>query len=89
MEECRANVVCKRISIDEKDHDAIIYYLFKNEGYDEELEEHRALCDPGDWNDSDGCSGGRCLADVLKLSSELRRLLIWSYIRLICLGFDD
>ena len=48
MEEFLANVVCKRISIDEKDNDAIIYYLIKNEGYDEELEEHRALCDPGD-----------------------------------------
>ena len=48
MEECRANVVCKRISIDEKDHDAVINYLLKNEGHEERLEEHLALCNPSD-----------------------------------------
>ena len=48
MKECLANAVFKRISIEEKDHDAIINYLLKNEGYEEELEEHRALCNPSD-----------------------------------------
>lgn len=48
MKECLANAEFKRISIEEKDHDAIIHYLLKNEGYEEELEEHRALCDPCD-----------------------------------------
>ena len=48
MKECLANAVFKRISIEEKDHDAIINYLLKNEGYEEELEEHRALCDSCD-----------------------------------------
>ena len=48
MKECLADAVFKRISIEEKDHDAIINYLLKNEGYEEELEEHRALCHPSD-----------------------------------------
>lgn len=48
MKECLANAVFKRISIEEKDHDAIINYLLKNEGYEEKLEEHRALCDSCD-----------------------------------------
>ena len=43
-----AVIMFKRISIKQKDHDAIINYLLKNEGYEEELEEHRALCNPSD-----------------------------------------
>ena len=48
MEECRANVVCKRISIEEKDHDAIINYLLKNKGYEDELEDNCAVRNPCD-----------------------------------------
>ena len=48
MKECLANAEFKRISIEEKDHDAIIHYLLKNEAYEDKLEEHRALCDPCD-----------------------------------------
>ena len=43
-----AIMIFKRISIQQKDHDAIIYYLLKNEGYEEGLEEHRALCNSCD-----------------------------------------
>ena len=43
-----ANMKFKRISIDEKDHDAVINYLLKNEGHEERLEEHLALCNPSD-----------------------------------------
>ena len=48
MKECLANAEFKRISIEEKDHDAIIHYLLENEAYEDKLEEHRALCDPCD-----------------------------------------
>lgn len=48
MKECLANAVFKRISIEQKDHDAIINYLLKNNDYEERLEEHRALHYPSD-----------------------------------------
>lgn len=48
MKEHLAHAEFKRISIEEKDHDAIINYLLKNEGDEEELEEHHALYDSSD-----------------------------------------
>ena len=48
LKECLANAVFKRISIEEKDHDAIINYLLKNKGYEEELEDDCALHNPCD-----------------------------------------
>lgn len=48
MKEHLAHAEFKRISIEEKDHDAIINYLLKNEGDEEELEEYHALYDSSD-----------------------------------------
>lgn len=48
MKECLADAVFKRISIEEKDHDAIINYLLKNKGYEEELEDNCAVRNPCD-----------------------------------------
>lgn len=48
LRHCLADIKFKRISVDQKDHDAIFNNLLKNKEYETELEEHSALCSPSD-----------------------------------------